>query len=112
MRAPLRAAGRRMSTAEAFGPPISPEEQSSNLNLLERELNDAMKCPAGRNQVYVRSLLTGSGTTKPRIALKCQLRKEIGMEPNIFYEDIKNVCCGDHQSCPAWQKQQEKFDLL
>jgi hypothetical protein len=93
---------------EAFGPPLVPEEQSGNLSQLEQRLNRTMKCTAGKNQVYIRSLLTGQGTTRPRIALKCPLRRDIGLTPEVFYEHIRDVCCGNHEECPAWQSFQAR----
>jgi hypothetical protein len=59
--------------------------------------------------VYIRSLLTGGGTTKPRIALKCHLRKDIGLTPEIFFEQIRDLCCGDPLRCPAWKKLKDRF---
>jgi hypothetical protein len=87
---------------EAFGPPLTPTELTSNLSALERDLNSGMKCPAGKNQVYIRSLLTGQGTTRPRVALKCPLRKDIGLPAEVFFEHIRDVCCCDPDWCEAW----------
>ena len=87
---------------EAFGPPLTPEELTTNLTLLERQLNREMKCTAGKNQVYIRSLLTGQSTTKPRVALKCPLRRDIGLPAEVFYEHIRDVCCSDPNACEAW----------
>lgn len=95
---------KRLKVAEAFGPPITEEELKSNLSVLEKQLNREMKCVAGKNQVYLRSLLTGSGTTRPRIALKCHLRRDIGQTPEIFYEDIKSLCCGNPENCEAYRQ--------
>ncbi len=95
--------------AHESGPPLTPEEQNGNLSLLERQLNSQMRCPAGRNQVYIRSLLAVGGTTQPRIALKCQLRKQAGLSLEIFYSDIKNTCCGNHEQCPAWRKMRDSM---
>jgi len=88
---------------EASGPPLTPEELPSNLSELERRLNRDMKCTAGKNQVYIRSLLTGSSTTRPRIALKCPLRRDIKLSPEVFYEHIRDVCCTDPEQCEAWR---------
>lgn len=106
-RAAARAGGRR--TAQAFGPPLTPEEQQGNLSDLERRLNQEMVCPAGKNQVYIRSLLTGRGTTQPRIALKCPLRKDIGQTPEVFFAEIQQLCCGDHEQCEAWRQLKSRF---
>src|SRR5512147_532391 len=91
----------RMRTNEAFGPPLTPEELTGNLSKLQNELHSRMKFPAGRNQVYVRSLLTGTATTRPRIALKFSLRRVIGQTPEVFYEHIRDVCCCDPDLCEA-----------
>lgn len=87
----------------AFGPPLTPDELTSNLSLLERKLNREMKCTAGKNQVYIRSLLTGRSTTPPRIALKCPLRRDIHLPAEVFYEQIRDLCCCDPNLCEAWQ---------
>lgn len=99
---PLRRPNRQ-TLQEAEGPPITPEELTSNLSDLERKLNRQMKCTAGRNQVYIRSLLTGRSTTRPRIALKCPLRRDIKLPPEVFYEHIRDVCCTDPNQCEAWR---------
>lgn len=92
------------SVEEAFGPPVTDEELNANLSVLENQLNRVMKCVAGRNQVYLRSLLTGRGTTRPRIALKCHLRRDIGEEPEVYYEHIRDVCCCDPEQCRAYRQ--------
>jgi len=94
---------------ESFGPPLTPDELTGNLSLIERKLNRQMRCPAGRNQVYIRSLLTGQSTTRPRIALKCSLRRDIGERPEVFYEYIRDVCCCDPEYCEAWQQLKDRF---
>lgn len=88
---------------DAAVPPMTPIELTGNLSRLQEELHAEMKCVAGRNQVYIRSLITGSGTTRPRIALKCSLRRDIGQTPEVFYEHIRDVCCTDPEKCEAWQ---------
>jgi FixJ family two-component response regulator len=98
----------RQSQEEALGgviPPITEEELSSNLSDLEERLNGEMVCFAGRNQVYIQSLITGVGeTTKPRIALKCPVRKQFGYPPDVYYEFIRDICCGAPSTCPAYQE--------
>jgi hypothetical protein len=94
---------------QEFGPPISPEELSGNLSDLERELNGRMKCHAGKNQVFIRSLLTPTGTTQPRITLKCPLRRDIGLKPAVFYEYIRDVCCSDPEQCEAYRRFKDRF---
>lgn len=90
--------------ARAFGPPVTQEEQLKSLPELEQELKDAMVCPAGRGYVYIRTVLTKAGKTPPRVALKCKLREELHTDPHVFYTEIKQLCCGEHGKCPAWQK--------
>ena len=104
-----RNALKRMTVQEAFGPALTPDELTGNLSEMQKRLNREMKCPAGRSQVYVRSLLTGNTTTRPRIALKCSLRRDIGQTPEVFYEYIRDVCCGDHEQCEAWKAMNERF---
>ncbi len=106
---PLRRPQLRSLVTERFGPPLTTEELTTNLSLLERQLNRQMKCTAGKNQVYIRSLLTGQSTTRPRIALKCPLRKDIGLTPEVFLEHIRDVCCTDPQQCEAWRKFESRY---
>jgi hypothetical protein len=94
---------------QAFGPPLTEEELSGNLSLFERDFNAKMVCPAGRNQVYIRSLLTGQGTTQPRIALKCTFRKDAGQDPEVFFEHIRDVCCCEPGKCEAYRKFQARI---
>ena len=99
----------RSPVDEEFGPPITPAELSANLSDLERQLNQQMMCHAGKNQVFIRSLLTGTGTTQPRITLKCHLRRTIGLNPAVFYEHIRDVCCTDPEQCEAYRQLKERF---
>lgn len=87
-------------------PPITDEELNTNLSVLETALNRRMKCVAGRNQVFIQSIVLGrnSPKTKPRIALKCPLREEYGMVRDVYYEYIRDVCCSDPGQCPAVQQ--------
>lgn len=92
---------------EAHGaiPPITEEEHDANISQLEQHLNRQMVCFAGKNQVYIRSIIEGAGrTSKPRVALKCALRKQFGYPQDVFFEYIRDVCCGDPTSCPAHQE--------
>jgi hypothetical protein len=84
-------------------PPLRPEEHTGSLARLQNDLNREMKCPAGRNQVYIRSLVTMQGTTKPRMALKCSYRRDAGESPDVFLDDIRRLCCGDPQQCAAYR---------
>lgn len=100
-----------LSTAvqQAFGPPLTAEEQKGNLSELEKKLNREMQCPAGKNQVFIRSLVGPKGTTQPRVALKCHLRKDAGLPAEVFYEHIRDVCCGNPEECPAYKKFKDRF---
>jgi len=82
-------------------PPITPEERNSNLSMLENNLNRAMKCVAGKNQVYLQSMVLGGATTKPRICLKCPWRAEYGLNREVYYEFIRDVCCRNPSRCEA-----------
>ncbi len=89
-------------------PEITAEESSQNLSQLETELNRKMVCFAGRNQVYIRSVILGGGrTSQPRIALKCSLRKKYGQEPDVYYDYIRDVCCSDPSQCSAYREFQK-----
>ncbi len=91
---------------ELLGPrPITQEELNSNLSMLESSLNRDMKCFAGRNQVYLQSTILGVGVrTRPRIALRCALRAEYGLDRDVYYEYIRDVCCRDPDQCEAVQR--------
>jgi hypothetical protein len=105
--APARRGAR--TTAQAFGPALTEEETTGNLTVLQERLESRMKCPAGKNQVYLRSLLTGRGTTRPRITLKCHLRRDIGLPAEVFYEHIRDVCCADPNRCQAYRELKKRF---
>lgn len=99
--------GRRVE--KAFGPPLTEIELKGNLTKLERDLNARVTCPAGKNQVYIRSLLTGTGTTQPRIALKCSLRRDARLPAEVFYEHIRDVCACDPERCEAYRQFKDRF---
>jgi hypothetical protein len=106
---PMGLRNKPMTVQEAFGPPITPEELTANLSALQHQLNHDMKCHAGKNQVFLRSLLTGRSTTRPRITLKCALRRDIHQTPEVFYEHIRDVCCKDPQQCEAYRAFKARF---
>ncbi|MCH7700100.1 MAG: hypothetical protein IID37_00300 [Planctomycetes bacterium] len=86
-------------------PPITEEELQSNISEVESTFNRQMKCFAGKNQVYLQALIHGyNRTTRPRISLKCNLRRQYGQPPNVYYEYIRDVCCDDPGACPAYQE--------
>ncbi len=85
-------------------PDITSEELAGNLTELEARLNRQMKCFAGKNQVYIQSFILGCGRkSKPRIAVKCSLKQEYGEPPNVYYEYVRDVCCGNPETCSAYQ---------
>ncbi len=99
--AAVTAALARPAVAEEGIPLITDEEAQANLSELEKRLNADMKCFAGRNLVYLQSYI-GSGA-RPRICLKCPLRREFGLSVNVYYEFIRDVCCSDPKQCEAVQ---------
>lgn len=99
----IQDAVRARAAVDAGPPPITAEEAAANLSTLEKTLNNRMKCFAGRNQVYVQSKI-GAGSTKPRVALKCSLRAEYGLNKDVYYEHIRDICCGNPDKCPAYQQ--------
>lgn len=98
-------------TVEISGiPSLTEEEIQGNLTFLEKELNDKMQCFAGRNKVYIQSLISGRKRGKPRIALKCPLRAERNLQENVYYEFIRDVCCGNPKLCEAVQRFEAERD--
>lgn len=92
--------------SDLAGPcPITDEELNSNLSVLENQLNKHMRCFAGKNQVFIHSQILGGGArTKPRIALKCPLRAEYGLSRDVYFEFIKDACCGHPARCEAYRR--------
>ena len=112
---PFAGGSKRSSSAGAAAtrtrpepPALQPEELNGNLTRLQNDLNREMKCPAGRNQVYIRSLVTMQGTTRPRMALKCGYRRDIGETPDVFLEEMRRLCCGDPGQCAAYRAFQNR----
>jgi DNA-binding response OmpR family regulator len=85
-------------------PLLTEEEKTANLNDLEQKLNREMKCFAGKNQVYLQSFIGSSTRSRPRICLKCALRKEYDLSPDVYYEFVRHVCCGEPKLCEAVQR--------
>jgi len=108
-KAQARVRPKTRTVKQAFGPPLTEEEKGVNLSQLERDLNGKMVCPAGKNQVYIRSLMTGGGTTQPRVAVKCTFRKDNGQDPEVFFEHIRDVCCCEPRKCEAYRKFQARI---
>lgn len=101
LEAVLAEARRTHQNALAGPPPFTSEELASNLSMMEKQLNTRMRCFAGRNQVYIQSQILGGSTSKPRICLKCRLRAEYGLNKDVYYEFIRDVCCANPARCEA-----------
>lgn len=75
---------------------------------LQRQLNEQMQCPAGKNQVVVLSRLRTNGRIKkeaPRVCLDCKIRSTLGWRKRVHQDFIQKVCCGDHKRmCEAYTK--------
>jgi len=75
---------------------------------LERKLNEEMRCPAGKNQVYILSRMKTNGRIKkeaPQICIDCKIRSYLGWRKRVYLDFIGKVCCGDHRRlCEAYVK--------
>ena len=75
---------------------------------LERKLNDEMRCPAGKNQVYVLSRMKSNGRIKkeaPQVCLDCKIRSYLGWRKRVYLDFIQMACCGEHKrKCEAYVK--------
>ena len=101
----LESAQNEQTSSAGRVPSLTEEEQTRNVSELERELNGQMVCFAGRNQVYIQALILGPGQrSKPRVSLKCPLRKQYSQPADVYYEYIRDVCCGDPAQCPAYRR--------
>lgn len=105
----IDAAVRFHKTLTAPPPPITRSELRSNLSELETQLNRSMKCFAGVNKVYI--LAQVGSASRPRICLKCPLRPDYGLPPNVFYEFIRDVCCGNPERCEAYVAFQQAREI-
>jgi len=112
LQAAVAAAARGTSTASDDVPPLTSEEQRANITQLAKELNGRMKCPAGLRQVFLQSFITSAGTkTTPRVCLRCKVRAEFGMRPHVYYEHIRDICCGDPRRCEAFRLLQKRSPM-
>ena len=75
---------------------------------LERKLNEEMRCPAGKNQVYILSRMKTNGRIKreaPQICIDCKIRNYLGWRKRVYLDFIRKVCCGDQKTmCEAYIK--------
>ncbi len=109
----LRAALTNFQPTTFEPPPLTNEEQGANIGRLADDLNRRIRCGAGKSQVFLHSFVEGIGQkTTPRITLRCPLRTELSLENYVYYEHIRDVCCGAAESCAAlrayaaWKGQQ------
>jgi hypothetical protein len=85
-------------------PPLTGEERGQNLSLLVDQLNSEIRCSAGRQQVFLHSFIEDVGrTTTPRVTLRCPLREGLGLQPYVYYEHIRDLCCAAPEKCEALQ---------
>jgi len=96
----INAAVRFHKSRQAGPPALTLEELRSNLSQLENRLNSTMRCFAGMNKVFILSQI--GSASRPRISLKCPLRPDYGLPANVYYEFIRDVCCGDPNKCEAY----------
>lgn len=89
---------------QARPPPLTVEERGRNLSLLVDQMNSEIKCSAGRQQVFLHSFVEEVGrTTTPRVTLRCPLREALGLQPYVYYEHIRDVCCAAPERCETLQ---------
>lgn len=79
-----------------------------SLTQLQRKLNTEMRCPAGKNQVYVLSRMKTNGRIKreaPQVCLDCKIRSYLGWRKRVYLDFIRKVCCGHpKRMCEAYVK--------
>ena len=81
-------------------PHLANEELGANVSELVNRLNATMKCTIGKEQVFLHSFITDFGqTTQPRVTLRCHLRAQCGVDPYVYYEQIRDVCCAAPHKC-------------
>jgi hypothetical protein len=103
-------AHRAQSLHAVAGKDVLPSVSEPSLTEEERRLNRAMRCPYGRNKVYIRSSLDGASRAalKPVLALRCDIMAHVGQAAAgyniVFKEYIERFCCADCQRCPAYQE--------
>jgi len=93
----------RFAETQSGPPAITDEELNDNLSMLETRLYKEMKCFAGMNLVFIHTQV-GHRAGKPRIMLRCPLRAEYGLKRDVYYEFIRDVCCGLPGRCEAHRR--------
>lgn len=100
----IREAANGRETSLLDAPPLTDEERTCNLSQLESRLNASIKCSVGRGLVTLHSFIVGPDTkTPPRVCLRCPLREDLGMQPYVYYEHIRDVCCASPYKCELLQ---------
>jgi len=85
-------------------PPLTDEEKETNIEEMAKKLNKCIRCGAGQNQVFLHSYVEDVGRkSKPRITLRCPLRTELHLEPYVYYEHVRDVCCRNIVTCAVLQ---------
>jgi hypothetical protein len=74
---------------------------AGNLGLLVDHLNATMKCPAGRQQVFLQSFIEFGQEAEPRVCLRCPVRARLGLPHYVGYEHIRDICCRAPERCGA-----------
>lgn len=83
-------------------PEVTEAEHQANLSSLVSDLQKEMKCPAGSNRVLIRSVVTGlDKKSEPRVCLRCSIRQAVGLNEYVYYEHIRDCCCGQYKTCEA-----------
>jgi hypothetical protein len=82
-------------------PPITSEESGPSLSQLVNHLNGTMKCFAGRQQVFLHSFLESGQKAEPRVCLHCFIRNGLRLPHYVYYEHIRDICCGTPAKCEA-----------
>ena len=81
-------------------PPLTDEETGVNIEQLADELNQRIRCGAGKSQVFLHSWVVGvDRKTTPRITLRCPLRDGLRLQAYVYYEHIRDVCCANVEAC-------------
>lgn len=82
-------------------PPITSEESSQNISVLVNHLNETMKCHAGSGRVFLHSFIKWGQQAVPRVCLRCPIRVSLGLPDYVYYEHIRDLCCGTPGKCEA-----------
>lgn len=83
--------------------------QEESLTEKANRLNCEMKCPMGKNQVYIHgSIIRASDDDPPEIRLRCKLRTMRGDRDPIGLRYIENVCIRNPKLCPTYRNYHEE----